>query len=336
MGIERLAMRGIDLEVLRKGTGPPILLLHGLHTVDPDAPFLDLLAAHAEIIAPSHPGFGHSPRPADFDTVYDLVHLYLDLLETLPHEKVTLLGFSFGGWLAAEIAAACCHRLERLILVDPLGIKLGDRESRDILDLFNTAPAEVQRRTWHDPAKWALDFNAMSDDAIVVHARNRDALCLYGWQPFMYNPKLPRWLCRIAVPTLVLWGASDGVVTPDYGRAYCELIPGAQFELIEQAGHHPEIEQPAVFADASRRSSRQRLMLTALRVARSGIRRLLIALAILLLLPGWRCRRGTEARHLEPRMAHHAVIATCPPTCDRSGRRTSTCCAAMPTNSMPT
>jgi pimeloyl-ACP methyl ester carboxylesterase len=105
----------------------------------------------------------------------------------------------------------------------------------------------VERCTWHDPTKWALDFNAMSDDAIVVHARNRDALCLYGWQPFMYNPKLPRWLRRIGVPTLVLWGASDGVVTPDYGRAYSKLIPGAKFELIDDAGHHPEIEQPAAF-----------------------------------------------------------------------------------------
>jgi pimeloyl-ACP methyl ester carboxylesterase len=161
---------------------------------------------------------------------------------------VTLLGFSFGGWLAAEIAATCCHRLQRLILVDPLGIKLGDRESRDILDLFNAAPDEVQRCSWHDPAGRTPDFNAMSDDAIVVHARNRDALCLYGWQPFMYNPKLPRWLCRIAIPTLVLWGASDRVVTPDYGRAYSALIPGARFEVIEQAGHHPEIEQPAAFA----------------------------------------------------------------------------------------
>jgi pimeloyl-ACP methyl ester carboxylesterase len=110
----------------------------------------------------------------------------------------------------------------------------------------------VQRRSWHDPAKWPIDFNAMSDDAIVVHARNRDALCLYGWQPFMYNPRLPRWLSRIAVPTLVLWGASDGVVTPDYGRGYCGLIPGAKFELIEQAGHHPEIEQPSVFVDRVR------------------------------------------------------------------------------------
>jgi pimeloyl-ACP methyl ester carboxylesterase len=250
---QRLSVRGIELEVLRHGHGQPMLLLHGLRTVESDAPFLQMLGQHAEIISPSHPGFGHSLRPADFDTVYDLVHLYLDLLETLPYDKVTLLGFSFGGWLAAEIAATCCHRLQRLILVDPLGVKLGGRESRDILDLFNAAPAEVERLTWYDPTKWALDFNAMSDDAIVVHARNRDALCLYGWQPFMYNPKLPRWLCRIAVPTLVLWGASDGVVTPEYGRDYSALIPSAKFELIERAGHHPEIEQPTAFVEHVRK-----------------------------------------------------------------------------------
>jgi pimeloyl-ACP methyl ester carboxylesterase len=246
--MDRLSVRGIELEVLRKGTGPPILLLHGPNAIDPDARFVELLSAHAKIIAPSHPGFGHSPRPDGFDTVYDLVHLYLDLLDTLPHEKISLLGCSFGGWLAAEIAAVCCHRLDRLILVDALGIKLGDRESRDILDLFNASPAEVQRRSWHDPDKFASDLNAMSDDALVVHARNRDALCLYGWQPFMYNPNLPRWLGRIAVPTLVLWGASDGVVSPDYGRAYAARIPGARFELIPEAGHHPEIEQPEIFA----------------------------------------------------------------------------------------
>ena len=246
--MDRLAVHGIDLEVLRKGAGRPILILHGLQTIDPSAPFVELLSRQSEIIAPSHPGFGHSPRPPDFDTVYDLVHLYLDLIEALPHGKVTLLGLSFGGWLAAEIAATCCHRLERLILVDAFGIKLGDRESRDILDLFNASPAEVLRRSWHDPDKWAPDLNAMSDDELIVHARNRDALCLYGWQPFMYNPNLPRWLSRIAVPTLVLWGASDGVVSAGYGRAYSERIPGARFELIPEAGHHPEIEQPEAFA----------------------------------------------------------------------------------------
>jgi len=246
---DRLNVRDIALEVVRRGAGQPILALHGMQPIDPAARFLNLLGRHAEITAPSHPGFGDSPRPADFDTVYDLVHLYLDLLESLPRQKVTLLGFSFGGWIAAEIAASYCHRVERLILVDPFGIKLSDRETPDITDVFNTHPDTVRDREWHDPARCAPDFNAWEDAALVRYARGRDALCLYGWKDYMYNPQLKRWLGRIAVPTLVLWGASDRIVTPDYGRTYAGLIPGARFGLIEAAGHHPEIEQPEAFAD---------------------------------------------------------------------------------------
>jgi pimeloyl-ACP methyl ester carboxylesterase len=247
LAAERLAVMGIELEVVRRGAGRPVLLLHGPQNVDPRAPFLDLLGRHAEILAPSHPGFGHSPRPADFDTVYDLVHLYLDLLEALPYETVTLMGLSFGGWLAAEVAVKSCHRLDRLVLVDAFGIKISDRETPDILDVFTTSPQEVQRRSWHDPSKWAPDYDAMSDEEIVIRARNWDALCLYGWHPCMYNPQLKRWLARVTVPTLVLWGASDGIVKPSYGRAYSELIPGSRFEGIERAGHYPEIEQPEAF-----------------------------------------------------------------------------------------
>jgi pimeloyl-ACP methyl ester carboxylesterase len=246
---DRLTVGGIELEVLRRGKGPPLVFLHGMQTVPPGARFLDLLGGHAAILAPSCPGFGTSPRPDGFETVYDLVHLGLELLEALPGEKVTLVGSSFGGWLAAEIAATCCHRLDRLVLVDPLGIKVGDRETADILDVFNASPAAVQRALWHDPARFAPDFDAMSDEEIVRYARNRDALCLYGWQPYMHNPPLKRWLGRIRVPTLVLWGAEDGIVAPAYGRAYAGLIPGARFQVIEGAGHHPEIEQPEAFVD---------------------------------------------------------------------------------------
>jgi pimeloyl-ACP methyl ester carboxylesterase len=245
---DRLEAGGIALEVLRRGRGAPLLLLHGMETVPPDARFLDLLGRHAEVIAPSAPGFGRSPRPEGFETVYDLVHLYLDLIERLPHEKVTLMGLSFGGWLAAEIAVKCSHRLAGLVLVDALGIKVSDRETPDILDVFNRSPEEVRRATWHDPDR-APDFDAMSDEELVAYARGRDALCLYGWHPYMYNPALKRWLKRIKVPTLVLWGAADGIVKPAYGRAYADLIPGARFAQIERAGHKPEIEQPEAFAD---------------------------------------------------------------------------------------
>jgi pimeloyl-ACP methyl ester carboxylesterase len=219
-----------------------------MDTVHPKARFLDLLGRNAEIIAPSSPGFGNTKRPADFDTTYDLVHLYLALIDDLPYDEVALVGLSFGGWLAAEVAVVCSQKLSRLVLVDPLGIKLGGRESRDILDVFNVNPAEVRRASWHDP-KNAPDYDAMSDEELVIHARNREALCLYGWHPCLYNPQLKLWLGRIRVPTLLLWGAGDRVVTPEYGRAYAGLIPGARFEVIEAAGHHPEIEQPEAFAE---------------------------------------------------------------------------------------
>ena len=175
---DRLIVSGIALETLRRGRGHKLLLLHGFEPIPPTAPFLDLLARRAEIIAPSSPGFGRSPRPDDVAAVYDLVHLYLDLLETLPDPKVSVIGFSFGGWLAAELAAAACHRIDKLVLVDALGIKISDRETPDILDIFNTHPRDVAPRRWRNPAAWTPDFNAMADDDIVLLARNRDALCL--------------------------------------------------------------------------------------------------------------------------------------------------------------
>jgi len=254
----KLRAGNIELEVLRRGAGRPILLLHGANPVGPQAPFLALLARHGEIIAPSHPGFGNSPRPADFDTMYDLVHLYLDVLDGL-RDKVVVIGFSFGGWIAAELAVAGAAKLDRLVLVDPVGIKLGGREERDIAHFFNTPPAELNRRAWHDPAQhragchglgWQAEIDeAIGDEELVALACNWDALCLYGWSPHMYNPQLRHWLHRIAAPTLMLWGAGDQIVTPDYGRAYAGLIPGAHFEIIAAAGHHPELEQPVAFVE---------------------------------------------------------------------------------------
>lgn len=246
--VGRLRVGDIDLEVVQRGTGRPLLFLHGFHPLDAESRFLELLSRKAAVLAPSHPGFGGSSRPGDFETVYDLVHLYSEVIDGLDG-KVTLVGASFGGWLAAEIAASCQHRLDGLVLIDALGLKLGDRETQDILDIFNTHPDTVRRRSWHDPDGNAPDFDAMSDEALTRHAREWDALSLYGWEPYMYNPRLKRWLDRITLPTQVLWGASDGVVTPDYGRRYAALIPGARFALIEGAGHHPERERPDALAE---------------------------------------------------------------------------------------
>lgn len=249
-----------ELEILRRGTGKPILLIHGNNPVHPDAPFLNRLATHHQVIAPSHPGFGGSPLPADFDTMYDLVNLYHSVLESIPGGDVTVIGLSFGGWIAAELAVRNPRGLGRLVLVDPVGIKISGREERDIVHFFNTDPAELIQRAWHDPANrpagvYALGWqatisDAMTDAEMVTLARNWDSLCLFAWQPHMFNPKLKHWLHRITVPTKVIWGASDRIVTPDYGRAYAALIPGATFTVIPDAGHHPELEQPDAFVEA--------------------------------------------------------------------------------------
>lgn len=245
---ERMTVHGIDLEVLRSGDGDPIVLLHGMRSLTAASRFPSRLAAHGAMIAPSCPGFGGSPRPKDFDTIYDLIHLQRAVLDAIPGERITLVGLSFGGWLAAEVAAQGHQRLAKLVLVDPVGIKISDRETVDILDVFNRSPAEVRRAAWHDPDRFAPDFDAMEDAEIVRHARDWEALCLYAWHPYMYNPQLPRWLGRIGVPSLVVWGDSDGIVSPDYGRTFARLIPGARFETIAGAGHHPEIERPEELA----------------------------------------------------------------------------------------
>jgi pimeloyl-ACP methyl ester carboxylesterase len=251
-----------ELEILRAGEAhaDTILLIHDINPISPHAAFVAGLARTRNVIAPSHPGFGASPLPPDFDTMYDLVNLYLDVIDNLPEGSVAVAGFGFGGWIAAELAVAGHPRLHHLILVDPVGIKISGREDRDIAHHFNTNPTDLNRMAWHDPEArprgihglgWqATISDEMTDAEMICLARNWDSLCLFAWRPHMFNPQLKHWLHRISVPTLVLWGESDRIVTPDYGRHYASLIQGAVFKTIPQAGHHPELEQPAAFVTA--------------------------------------------------------------------------------------
>jgi pimeloyl-ACP methyl ester carboxylesterase len=248
-----LTVHGVQLEVVERGQGRPIVLLHGEDGLDPKAPFLDLLAAHGRVIASSHPGFGHSPDVDTIDTIDDLAYLYLDLLAEQDLHEVIVVGCSLGGWIAAEMAVKCTAHLAKLILVAPVGIKVSDRETRDIPDIFALAPDEVARLQYHDPARAVVDYAALPDDALSVIARNREATALYAWEPYFHNPKLRQRLHRITIPTLLVWGASDRFVTPGYyGTAYRDAIPGARLEIIERAGHLPHIEQPEAFVERVR------------------------------------------------------------------------------------
>ncbi len=249
---QRLTAGGVDLQIFTGGTGEPLLLLHDIEYLNRWQPYQQRLSERFRVLSPSHPGFGTSSLPGHFDSVDDLAYFYLDVVREIG--RVSLVGMGLGGWIAAELAARCDHDLERLVLVDAVGIKIGGRTDRDIADTFIAGPEELLRLCWHSPETgrklMRLPAAGLPEDELTELLRNRQSAALYGWSPFMHNPKLAGRLHRIRVPTLVLWGASDRVVSPDYGRAYTGLIPNARFQLIEQAGHYPYLEQPAAFIAA--------------------------------------------------------------------------------------
>jgi pimeloyl-ACP methyl ester carboxylesterase len=232
------AINGLQIEILTRGRGKPLLFLHPEIGLDPAAPVVDKLAAGRQFIAPSHPGFGRSEVTKSFTTIDDLAYFYLDLLDELDLRDVALVGVSFGAWLAAEIAIKSTARLSRVVLADAVGIKVGDRETRDIPDIFAMTEPQYLEAVYADPAVGKVDYTAKADAELKAVARNREATA----------PKLKGRLHRIRIPTLVLWGDKDRFTTPEYGRAYAAAIPGARFELIERCGHFPHIEQADAFA----------------------------------------------------------------------------------------
>jgi pimeloyl-ACP methyl ester carboxylesterase len=100
-----------------------------------------------------------------------------------------------------------------------------------------------------DPAKGDVDFTKLWEDELAAIVRGREAFTLYGWKPYMHNPRLKRWLHRIDIPTLLLWGAEDRIVTPVYGEGWRQAIPGARLEVIQKAGHFPHWEHPEEFVE---------------------------------------------------------------------------------------
>lgn len=244
-----MMLQGQEIDVVRKGSGQPLLLLHGGGGPVTALPFADRLAEKFEVIAPTHPGFAGSRIPDHFNRVDDLVFLYLDLLDELDLNDVVLMGFSMGGWTATELATMNSTRLSKLILVDSVGVKVGGREDRDIADVFALPGEKLAELMFHDPSR-APNLHEMPDEQLQIVAGNRMALGVYTWDPYMHNPKLPHRLHRIKIPTHFIWGASDGLVTVDYGRKFCRMIDGATMTVIEEAGHSPQTEQPDAFVDA--------------------------------------------------------------------------------------
>ena len=243
---------GIKLQVRSHGTGSPVVVLHGHELSDAISPFEVKLAQRFHVIVPSLPGVNKSELPEWLDTVDDLVYLVDDFTNQLGLGPVDLVGHGFGGWVAVETAVRSMAAMRRLVLIDAFGIKVSGPTVRDIQDTYVLTATEVAELAWHDPAratvlKWP-GAQGVNEQELLVLLRNRQSVLGFGWSPFMHNPKLLRRLRRVKVPSQLVWGESDRVVLPDYGRAFQAAIPDACFEVIPDAGHYPHWEQPEALA----------------------------------------------------------------------------------------
>jgi pimeloyl-ACP methyl ester carboxylesterase len=244
-----LVVNGTRVDMIERGTGRPLLFLHGENGIEPALPAIEALAKGARVIAPTHPGYGRSELPKGMRSVDDLSYFYLDLLDQLELRDVALVGVSLGAWLAAEIAVKSTARLSKLVMANAVGVKIGDRETRDIVDIFALTEKEFIDIAYCDPAVGTRDYKALPDAEVLAAARAREATARLAWNPYFHNPRLKSRLHRIRIPTLFLWGTHDRMLSEAYGRAYAALIPGARFEMIDRAGHFPHQEQPKAFAE---------------------------------------------------------------------------------------
>ena len=239
----------LQISVLEGGQGEPLVFIHGAGPSPGWDPFLDQLANEFRVYAPYHPGVGESYGLEHLDDLWDLVLFYEELIDALGLQSTFLVGHSYGGMIAAELAAQCPQRIRRLALVSSLGLWLDDTP---VTDFFVLLPEEQAKLVWYDPnsdvAKASLaqpeDPQAKAE-ADLERTKTLSSIGKFIWP--IPDRGLRKRIHRITSPTLLLWGAADGIVPPVYAEEYQRLIPGSQLAVIDKCGHIPQLECPERF-----------------------------------------------------------------------------------------
>jgi pimeloyl-ACP methyl ester carboxylesterase len=242
-----LDVPGGQVHLFRGGTGEPVLFLHAAGGAGTWLEFHERLAQHFDVIAPDHPGFGKSDDFPEVEDISDLVYHYLDVLDALGLERVHVVGGSFGGWVAAELAVHSPHRVRSLALLSAAGLRIPEHP---VTDLFLLPPAKLPEVLFHSPPPAPPEPAPAPDlDTIIAAYREATSLARFSWVPFLSDPKLERRLRRVTAPTLVVAPDDDRLIPVAHARRYAERIPGARYAEVKDCGHVMYFEKPAEFAD---------------------------------------------------------------------------------------
>jgi pimeloyl-ACP methyl ester carboxylesterase len=250
----RLWQDRIATEVVVSGNGPPLVYLHGPWGLGPDLAFVSRLASTNSVYAPRHPG----TTPGDPDAVHaldgwlDLVVYYDELLEQLRLDACAFVGHSFGGLVAAELAAAAPKLVGRLVLIDPIGLW---RDDLPVKNWMLLSDRERRATLFAEPDGDAAEhfFAVPADPAERVAVLTQFIWAQACTGKFIWpipDRGLKHRVHRIAAPTLIVWGKADRIIAPAYAEEFAKRIAGARLELIGNAGHLAHIEQPDAVASA--------------------------------------------------------------------------------------
>ncbi|MBI4640843.1 MAG: alpha/beta hydrolase [Candidatus Tectomicrobia bacterium] len=246
---EIVEVAGTRVQIVKGGSGEPLFLLHGEMGHPGWLRFHEALAQNHTLYIPSHPGFGKSERLSWIMTMRDLAGWYLQALDDLALGQVNVIGFSFGGWLAAEMATMSPGQFKKLVLVGAAGIKPPVGE---IFDMFLVVAKEYLAACLLDPAN-TQEFERISPaeptpDQVEAWEVAREEACRLSWKPYMYDPALPHLLRRLkTLPTLITWGRQDPIIPLSAAEVYHESIQGSRLVVLDNCGHQPEIEKPDEF-----------------------------------------------------------------------------------------
>ena len=232
-----------NLTFSEAGSGRPVLILHGGGGPFTVSGIAEHLSGQMHTFLPTHPGWNGSERPDDCASIADLASAYLQFLALHQLNNVLVIGSSLGGWIGAEMALRDQTGLiSGLILIDAVGAKVSGQPIRNF---FALSAREVAEYSFHDAERFYVDPACIPPAQLAVRQANMVSMRLIAGEPYMHDPTLLGRLKRLTLPVLVVWGESDRIVTPAYGAAYAQAFAAATFEIIEGAGHLPQLEQPA-------------------------------------------------------------------------------------------